>query len=231
MSDYDKNSCKEGQRINYTPMEVAIRWCNLAKYEAEILDKIEKNPSIPFSGIFPQWPCLRSNLEKIMDAIENRDIVYGRDGKAVELDNHVAPHRRTVRHTDLKSWMEKHYPEYKPSFLFDEIEQAVHSKITTEAYEKLRAEMDAKEVRLENAEHVYRAQKKQIAELKKSSEVPTQGHNAYRLVIKAMAEYIIDDATINKPHSMSRELFRILEGAGKVIPTCEKTLSGYLKEK
>ena len=117
--DYDPHSCNALQRPFYRPVEAAIRWCNLASREVEILEQLGMS-HVPKTGQFPMWPCLKANTEKILDAIEHGDIPHGRDGKAIAPGEHVAPHRITVRHADLMAWLEKLPPENnRPSFIFD----------------------------------------------------------------------------------------------------------------
>ncbi|MCS6039414.1 hypothetical protein LNP20_17440 [Klebsiella pneumoniae subsp. pneumoniae] len=77
--------------------------------------------------------------KKILDAIHNGEIAYGRDGKTVSPGEQVAKHRLTIRHSDLKAWMAKNYPNQKPSFLFDVVEQQLHAGITVDAYQTLQA--------------------------------------------------------------------------------------------
>jgi hypothetical protein len=60
MEGYNPKSCNALEKAYYTPMEVAIRWCNLIAYEDKILIAMAGNP-IPAPGQFPQWPCLRVN--------------------------------------------------------------------------------------------------------------------------------------------------------------------------
>jgi len=69
--------------------------------------------------MFPQWPCLRANAERVLDALLSQEIPYGRDGRTVPMGEQVAQHRLTIRHADLKEWMQKRYPDQKPAFLFD----------------------------------------------------------------------------------------------------------------
>ena len=107
---------------------------------------------VPSIRAFPQWPCLRANAEKLVDAMYNGDLLYGRDGRTVPPGEQVAKPRRTVRHSDLKLWMARHYPDQKPAFLFDEIERTTHAAVTVEALQALQADRDGLKVRLEKAE-------------------------------------------------------------------------------
>ena len=152
---YNPKSCNALEKPFYTPVEAALRWCNLITHEADILARVDGEPIPPVSA-FPQWPCLRANAEKIMDAILNHELSYGRDGKSVPSGEQVNKARLTVRHTDLKAWMAKHYPDQKPPFLFDEIERTTHAAITVEALQALQADRDALKARVEKAEHLYR---------------------------------------------------------------------------
>ncbi len=157
--EYDPYSCNALQRPFYRPVEAAIRWCNLISREGEILGQLGENP-IPKTGQFPQWPCLQANTEKILDAIENGEIPYGRDGKAVVPGEHVNRLRLTVRHTDLRQWIAKHHPGNKPAFLFDEIERSTHTAINAESFRALQADRDALKIRVDNAEIAWRELKK-----------------------------------------------------------------------
>ncbi|MQT30667.1 protein kinase [Pseudomonas helleri] len=148
---YNPKSCNALEKPFYTPIEAALRWCNLIAHEVAILTSAG-DEIVPSISAFPQWPCLRANTEKLVDAMYNGDLQYGRDGRTVCPGEQVAKHRRTVRHADLKAWMAMHYPDQKPAFLFDEIERTTHAAVTVEAIQALQADRDALKVRLENAE-------------------------------------------------------------------------------
>ncbi|MGY0150089.1 protein kinase [Edwardsiella tarda] len=161
---YNSKSCSSLEKAYYTPIEAALRWCNLIAHEVLILERVGDGV-LPSAGMFPQWPCLRVNAEKILDAIHNCEIPYGRDGKTVQPGEQVAKHRLTVRHSDLKSWMSKNYPNQKPSFLFDTVEQQLHAGITVEAYQTLQAENKRLNIRLANAVETFQQQKYELSKL------------------------------------------------------------------
>ncbi|MGG5930792.1 protein kinase [Salmonella enterica] len=161
---YNTKSCSSLEKAYYTPLEAAIRWCNLISQEVMILTKVGDD-ILPGLKDFPQWPCLRTNAEKILDAIYNEEIPYGRDGKTVQPGEQVAKRRLTVRHTDLKAWMAKNYHDQKPAFLFDTVEQQLHAGITLEAYQILQADRDHLQVRIKKAEDIFKEQKKKIESL------------------------------------------------------------------
>ena len=104
---------------------------------------------------FPQWPCLRANAEKIVDALLNGELTGGRDGRTVGSEDHVAKERLTVRHTDLKAWMAKHYPDQKPPFLFDAVERSTHTAINADSFRTLQADRDGLKSRVEKAIDAY----------------------------------------------------------------------------
>ena len=146
-SGYNSKSCNALQRPFYRPVEAAIRWCGLIDHEPQILAALDQANPFPMTGQFPLWPCLQSNTEKILDAVLHGDMPHGRDGQTV--DDQVARHRLTVRHTDLKAWMSKHYPDQKPPFLFDETERATHAAINADSFRALQADRDALKAELE----------------------------------------------------------------------------------
>ncbi len=146
--DYNAKSCNALEKPFYRPVEAALRWCGLIDHEAAILVGTDKN-GIPKTSYFPQWPCLQANTEKILDAIMHGDIPHGRDGHTVATSDNVAKDRLTVRHTDLRDWMAKHYPDQKPAFLFDEIERKTHTAINAEAFHALQVDLDAARAELE----------------------------------------------------------------------------------
>jgi len=150
-NDYDVKSCSALEKPYYRPIEAALRWCNLIEHEALILTKTGSDLFPPI-GEFPQWPCLRLNAEKIFDAIQNNELPHGRDGRTVVEGDHVAPHRVTIRHNDLKIWMATYSPNAKPKFLFDEIERTTHTAINKEAFIALQVDRDALKARIDKAE-------------------------------------------------------------------------------
>lgn len=80
VSMYNEKSCNALEKPFYTPIEAALRWCNLIAHEADILSTVG-DEIIPSVRAFPRWPCLRANAEKLLDAMNNGDLPYGRDGK------------------------------------------------------------------------------------------------------------------------------------------------------
>jgi hypothetical protein len=63
-------------KIFYRPVEVALRWCLLMAYEAQILQSNWTDLAI-LRTTFPQWPCLHANTERIIDAVKHGELPYG----------------------------------------------------------------------------------------------------------------------------------------------------------
>ncbi len=155
VNEYNPKSCSALEKPFYKPIEVAIRWCGLIQHETMILSAVGEDV-MPRLGQFTQWPCLRANTEKIIDAILHGDLIYGRDGSPVPKGEQVAKHRLTIRHADLKAWIISNYPDQKPAFLFDEIERTTHAAINADSFLALQVERDALKARIEKSIEVYR---------------------------------------------------------------------------
>ncbi len=227
---YNPKSCNALEKPFYTPLEAALRWCGLIAHEADILARAVGEPIPPVSA-FPQWPCLRANAEKIMDAILNHELPYGRDGRSVPRGEQVNKARLTVRHTDLKAWMAQHYPDQTPPFLFDEIERTTHAKITVEAWQALQAERDALKARVEKAEALYRDKWSKLeAEAKKQADEPSpQSRNADLRTITALGYALIDGST-GQPHADANAILAAMAARGIEAPIKSDALAGYLKQ-
>ena len=126
----------------------------MIEHEVNILT-LTGEATFPPLGTFQRWPCLRSNIEAILDAIENGDLPHGRDGRAVAPGDHVAVAKRTIRHSDLKAWMTKHHPDQKPKFLFDDVERTTHAAINADSFRALQADRDALKARIDKAIEAY----------------------------------------------------------------------------
>ncbi len=159
---WESDNCAS-MRAHYAVFSIpqaAALWCGVPE---NILNTI-LNEVQPLSGtglgrsiwIHPAVPCLEPRSRAIAEAIENGELPHGReDGQTVE-DGHVAYERRHFFGRDLKQWMEKAFPNEKPSFLFDDLEQSSHTAISADAYRSLKAEHDKLEKRVENAKTEFK---------------------------------------------------------------------------
>jgi hypothetical protein len=190
---YNSKSCNNLEKPYYKPVEAALRWCGLHAHEQEIIKATGAN-LMPPKTAFPQWPCLFANVEKIVDAMDCGELAVGRDGKPATGEQ-VAAHRRTARHTELKAWMARNYPDQKPAFLFDEVERNTHSAINKEAFAALQIELQASKARVEKAKEAYRElQTKNAAlqtELDKKTESSPRERATLMRIIAVLAELAI----------------------------------------
>lgn len=146
------SSLADGAKTYYRPIEAAIRWSGLLRFERRILATLGQRP-LPEATEFPRWPMLRLNAERIFDALAHGEMPYGKEGlvrdtQGLAMDDPSL----TVRHVDLKAWMAHYYPGEKPTFLFDEIERALHPAISLDTVGALLVEREAIKARL--AEHL-----------------------------------------------------------------------------
>jgi hypothetical protein len=141
-------------RVFYRPIEAAIRWSGLLRFETRILDAMN-GKGVPDLDDFPRWPMLRLNTERIFDALRNGELPYGKSGVTSNDSSFLDDPDITVRHVDLKAWMARFYPDQKPTFLFDEIERQLHSAIGIDAVQALLADRVALKARLAEKERSF----------------------------------------------------------------------------
>lgn len=157
----------------YYPIEVALRWCGLLAFEVQILSTTVGEPST-CQRLFPQWPCLAANLDKLHDAIRNGELRYGCLGRTVEPGTRVEPSCLTVRHHDLKIWMAYYYPDQKPDFLFDPVEQTTHNAVNVASYQVLQADREALKNNLAEQHQSYQVLLARHAQLEEDNKVLQQ---------------------------------------------------------
>jgi hypothetical protein len=137
MSDYVFNP---HARTFYRPIDAALRWCNLIRYEAQIVQAAWSCPE-KLAKLFPQWPGLHAATEKICDAVRHGELPYGCLGISVRKGSYVEPFQLTIRHSDLRNWMQVYYPDQKPSFLFESGRNA-HENVSFGTFLALQADRD-----------------------------------------------------------------------------------------
>ncbi|MDX9717799.1 MAG: ATP-binding protein [Thauera sp.] len=167
-------------RTFYRPIEAATRWSGLERFEPHILEVLGAR-NIPSPEEFPRWPTLRLNVERIFDAMRNRELPYGRTGITCNDPSLLDDPQLTVRHIDLRAWMTRFYPGQKPAFLFDDIERQRHPVITIEAVQALLVDREA--LRSQLADH-----QKEIEDLRK--EIKRQGPSERVLLPRSETTYL-----------------------------------------
>jgi len=195
----------------YRPIDAAIRWCGLIQFEAQILDVYSSHPD-KLAKLFPQWPCLQINIEKIQDAVRNNELSYGYFGITVSNGTAIDNIQFTVRHSDLRLWMSIRYPEHKPRFLFGAGGDS-HTKINTGTYLSLQADREALKVELKKYQDLYQdvlsdlralgLERKELNDLIKShSGLSGRSELTYRQIIGALLHLFLSRSPAGKPLSV-----------------------------
>ena len=132
-----------GAKTYYRPIEAAVRWCGLLRFEQRILEALEQR-AMPEPGEFPRWPLLRLYAERIFDALTHGELPGGKAGIVLDSQRPALDDPElTVRHVDLKAWMSQFYPGDRPGFLFGGIERAVHPAVSVDTLNILLADREA----------------------------------------------------------------------------------------
>lgn len=160
-------------KVNYRPIEAAIRWSGLVAREAEILTALEGR-QYPDPADFPDSPSLHLAAERIQDAIINGELPVGEDGVTVSDRTRVADPKLTIRHVDLKAWMIRCYPDQRPAFLFSEFERTLHPAITIDHVRTLTFERDSLRVLLAEREEEIHALRTELRALFKTIDARTR---------------------------------------------------------
>lgn len=146
-----------GAKTYYRPIEAAIRWCGLLRFEQRILETLDER-AMPEPGEFPRWPLLCLYAERIFDALTHGELAAGRAGIVLDKQRPALDDPQlTVRHVDLKAWMTHYYPGCRPVFLFDDVERTVHPAVSVETLNILLADREATKVQLAELVQVHEA--------------------------------------------------------------------------
>lgn len=115
----------------YHPLEAAIRWSNLHSFESTIFKQLNGRLQLEHSD-FPRWPKLILNYERLFFALLNGELVYGRQGIVYDDPNLLQDPHLSIGEVHLKAWMNEHYPEEQPGFLFNAQERRRLSRLATQ---------------------------------------------------------------------------------------------------
>src|SRR3546814_9303499 len=66
--------------VFYRPIEAAIRWAGLLRYEQEILSTISSPRNLPRTLGYPRWDDVLLCMDRIYDAVIHRELPYGQNG-------------------------------------------------------------------------------------------------------------------------------------------------------
>lgn len=204
----------------YRPIDAALRWCNLIRFETQIVQAIWSCPE-ELRLLFPQWPCLQTNTEIIYDAVRNGELPYGCFGISVPRGTPVELTLLTVRHSDLRHWMQIYYPDQRPDFLFDSGDDT-QDKVSLGVYFALQAERDALLRERNTLQHQLRDVEVDLQALGLEQEslkalVKTQGQlskrseHTYLQIIGALLNTVLDVSPAGKPLSVFKNQTAIVD--------------------
>ncbi|WP_058545104.1 hypothetical protein [Pseudomonas fluorescens] len=207
-------------KIFYRPIDAALRWCNLIRYEAQIVQAAWSSPE-KLATLFPQWPSLHAATEKIYDAIRNGELPYGCLGISVPAGSYVEPHLLTIRHSDLRNWMEIYYPDQKPSFLF-ESSQDTREKISLGAFLSLQADRDTLMRELNALQHQFQGVLADLqaiglerddlkAIVKTHGQLSERSELTYQNIIGVLVNLFLDHSPAGKPLSVFKNQAAIVD--------------------
>lgn len=204
----------------YRPIEAALRWCNLIRYETQIIQATWNYPK-ELASLFPQWPGLHAATEKIYDAIRNGELPYGCLGISVPAGSYVEPYQLTIRHSDLRHWMQIHYPDQRPDFLFEPVDDT-RDKVGLGVYFALQAERDTLlrerntlQLQLQDVEADLQAlgleQESLKALVKAQGQLSARSEHTYLQIIGALLNTVLDLSPAGKPLSVFRSQSAIVD--------------------
>lgn len=176
----------------YSIPHAAALWCGV---DNDLIEQVlNEVTSISQSGFgrsvwrHPDAPCLEPRSRAIAEAIEAGELPHGReDAETLAEGDYAAYERRHIFGRDLKIWMGKAFPNEKPAFLFDDIEQNTHSSIGADSYRALKAERDTLKVRVEKAVEEFKSIRKEKVAVEGELELLKQsvlGSNAINLDVE-----------------------------------------------
>lgn len=207
-------------KVFYRPIDAALRWCNLIYYEAQILQAVWSRPE-ELAALFPQWPGLCATTEKIYDAVRNGDLPYGCLGISVPMKTYVDPYQLTIRHSDLRHWMQVNYPDHKPAFLFESGSNA-HEKVSLGTFLALQAERDALLRELDTLRHHHQdvlvdlqtigLERDDLKEMVRThGQLSERSELTYQNIIGVLVDLILDHSPAGKPLSVFKSQAAIVD--------------------
>lgn len=197
-------------KVHYRPIEAAIRWLGLLRYESVVLAAMRRPTVFPAKLNCPRWSELRAHTELLYDAIQNGDLPYGRAGITSNDPDLLGSSELTIRHVDLRKWMVRHFPTQRPAFLFSRSERNVHPIITFEAgqamlveREALRAEVCQYRTKLQYLEQHQDALVKQATAIPSCASCPIsdRAEKTFLHIIGGLLHLLLGESPGGQPYS------------------------------
>ena len=226
-------------KVYYRPIEAAIRWAGLLRHQQEILSAIPSPRNLPRTLDYPQWDELLLCLDRIYDAVINRELPYGKNGVTLNDESLLDSTELTIRHIDLKRWMRAHYPELRPGFLFSRSERIAHPIITLETGQAMLVERLALQSVLAQCQRELRQLQERHDTLLKQSTVilasqecvtSDRAEATYLNIIGGMLALILGTSPSGKAYSSFRTQEAVVSALvahhQSVMGITERTLNG-----
>jgi len=230
---------KRGSQVFYRPLEAAIYWAGLATYREGILSAASTPRQLPDHFNCPRWDELRLCVERIYDAIVSGELPYGRDGITLNDPQLWDSPNLTVRHLDLKRWMQDHYPDQRPRFLFSRRERNIHPAITLATGHAMLIERQNLKVQLDHYCRELSRIREQHEELKNQHNsilgsnpepMTDRAESTYLHIIGSMLELILGQSPSGIPYSCFKTQEAIVTALvahhGGIMGITARTLNG-----
>lgn len=216
---------------NYSPIEAAIRWCELQKHEAQILNAAWGSLA-DFMQCLHYWPDLERRFDKILDAIANMEL-------AAKVSDVQIPHALRyshmhvkIRHIDLQRWMLQYYPNQRPSFLFNSGPTCPYSDelcpVLMQRIEWLNQRHQHDQDKLQEMSEALAASEAQLSEaetkLSMQSEPTNRSAGSYLRIIAVLLNLIMAMPLGNQSHKLLKSNASIIEALISLNP-CVRGLS------
>lgn len=226
-------------KVYYRPIEAAIRWAGLLKHKKYIIGIVSCPRRMLATLDCPRWTELRLCTERIYDAIFNGELPYGHDGITRNDQSLWDSPDLTIRHVDLKRWMTEHYPEHRPTFLFNRAERIAHPVITLETGQALLVERQALKADLAHCRQQLQTLREQHQNLLKQSEsipacnecpITDRAESTYQHIIGGMLDLMLGSSPSGMPYSNFRSQEAIVTALvahhSGIMGITERTLNG-----
>lgn len=196
-----------GQKVFYRPIEAAIRWTGLLPHEQRIIQNVGTRQRLD-PAEFLEWPTLHLNVERIVDALVNGDLAYGKNGVTCHDPTLLDSPDLTVRHVDLKAWMTHFYSNEKPKFLFNTVERRLCTGISADAVQTLLAEREALQIRLaEKSDTSTQLRSKlemvraDLGQAKQAREPSSRSESTYLNIVAGLLTLLLGHSPSGRPYS------------------------------
>jgi hypothetical protein len=215
------------RKVSYRPIEAAIRWSGLEKFERRILEKVGSS-HVPKHEDFPRWPTLVLNAERVIDAMENGELRFN----AIIADHDANCACATdvhIRHVDLRAWMQKFYPDQRPAFLFGKLERAIAPGVSAAAFHTVVIERETLRTALSQA-HAEVDQLRKLTKrgLPESSALPRRSEQTYTHIVGGLLTLLLGQSPGGTPYSSFKTMDAVISALiahhGSLSGITERTL-------